>query len=105
MIELFLGHSYFISIVGSPTAPADLKIMSAFILSVIASNCRPGQSACLSAGFITLALHQLHDPEPLVRRWMLLGLAKVWESYDDAKRVAVRENAPGMKKVVLKIID
>jgi regulator-associated protein of mTOR len=55
------GHSYFISIVGSPTVQVDQRVMSLFILSVICSNFRPGQTACLSANLLQLCLMQLKD--------------------------------------------
>jgi regulator-associated protein of mTOR len=89
------GHNYFINVLSSSGAvDPEQKIMSAFILSVIANNCRPGQSACLTGNLLQVCLAQLSETDPLLRRWAILCMAKLWESFEDAKWVAVRESAP-----------
>ena len=42
--------------------------MAAFVLSVIANNCRPGQSACLDGNLLGICLSQLNDSDPMLRR-------------------------------------
>lgn len=87
------GHNYFISVLSTPNVPSDQRAMSAFVLSIIANNCRPGQSACLSGNLLSICLSQMTDPDPLVRRWLILCVAKLWESFEEAKLFALRENA------------
>jgi regulator-associated protein of mTOR len=67
--------------------------MAAFILSVISNNCRPGQSACLTGNLMNGCVSQLADPDPSLRKWVLLCIAKLWESFEDAKATAIREGS------------
>lgn len=46
--------------------------MSAFILSVITNNFRPGQTACLNSNLLSICLSQLTDPNPMLRRLIFL---------------------------------
>lgn len=72
------------------------------LLQIIAGMCeftlyskneRPGQSACLNGNIISICISQLADPDPSLRRWLLLCLGKVWESFEEAKWAAIRESA------------
>jgi regulator-associated protein of mTOR len=86
------GHNYFINVLASnTTVPSDQRTMSAFILSVISNNCRPGQSACLTGNLLSICVAQLNDPDPLLRRWVILCMAKLWEAFEEAKNSAVKE--------------
>lgn len=87
------GHTYFINVLATPSVPSDQRTMAAFILSVIANNCRPGQSACLAGNLVTICLAQLNDADPMLRRWCILCLAKLWEGFEEAKVTAIREGA------------
>ncbi|EGC38984.1 hypothetical protein DICPUDRAFT_148338 [Dictyostelium purpureum] len=87
------GHAYFISVLSSPSIPADQRTMSAFVLSTICNNCRPGQNACLIGNLLPICLSQLSDPDPMVRRWMILCMAKMWENFEEAKWAAIKECA------------
>ncbi|EFA82813.1 WD40 repeat-containing protein [Heterostelium album PN500] len=87
------GHTYFITVLSSPMVPADQRTMSAFVLSTICNNCRPGQNACLIGNLLPVCLSQVNDPDPMVRRWMILCMAKMWENFEEAKWVAIKENA------------
>lgn len=41
------GHIYFMNVLASPSVPADQRILSLFVLSIICSNCRVGQQVRL----------------------------------------------------------
>eukprot|EP01133_Synstelium_polycarpum_P018713 gene18713-22384_t len=87
------GHAYFITVLASPLVPADQRTMSAFVLSTICNNCRPGQNACLIGTLLPICLSQVNDPDPMVRRWMVLCMAKMWENFEEAKWAAIKESA------------
>jgi hypothetical protein len=61
------------------------------MLDVVVS--RPGQSACLNGKLVSICLAQINDPDPLLRRWIALCMAKLWEGFDDAKWTALRDGA------------
>jgi hypothetical protein len=66
---------------------------TAFVLAAVVDNCRPGQSACLNAKLLAICLANLTDPNPMLRQWVTLCLAKLWEDFDEAKWTAIREQA------------
>ena len=43
---------------------------------------------------IAICLEQLTDPHPLLRQWLAVCLAKVWQNYDAARWCGVRDTAP-----------
>ncbi|CAI5738678.1 unnamed protein product [Hyaloperonospora brassicae] len=104
------GHSYFISHLaaglhnggGSHIAysaagsamPGDQKVMAAFIISVICNGYLPGQKSCLQQYLHKICINFLQDPEEEVRKWVCLCMAKLWENFDDAKRIAVEDQVP-----------
>lgn len=104
------GHSYFISHLaaglynggGNQSAysaagslmPAEQKVMAAFINSVICNCYLPGQKSCLPQYLHKICINLLQDPEEEVRKWICLCLAKLWENFDDAKRIAVEDQVP-----------
>ncbi|KAL4109088.1 hypothetical protein PRIC1_000793 [Phytophthora ramorum] len=104
------GHSYFISHLAAglhnggsnqsaysaagSLMPAEQKVMAAFIVSVICNNYLPGQKSCLPQYLHKICINMLQDPEDEVRKWVCLCLAKLWENFDDAKRVAVEDQVP-----------
>jgi regulator-associated protein of mTOR len=116
------GHSYFVSVLSSSPSAfssstssppsysanssnaahfitsdseslADDQTLSAFVLAVICDNCRPGQIACLGCGLLPLCLSLIPDAHPLLRCWLVFCLGKLWEDFEDAKVVAIREGA------------
>jgi regulator-associated protein of mTOR len=87
------GQHYFINVLSNPKISASQRAQAAFILSVICNQCRAGQTACLSARLLQICLSQLTESDPLLRRWVVLALAKLWENYEDAKSVAIKEGA------------
>eukprot|EP01087_Luapelamoeba_hula_P022195 TRINITY_DN7897_c0_g1_i1.p1 TRINITY_DN7897_c0_g1~~TRINITY_DN7897_c0_g1_i1.p1 ORF type:complete len:1276 (+),score=189.83 TRINITY_DN7897_c0_g1_i1:564-4391(+) len=87
------GHSYFINILANNSIPADQRTMSAFVLAAVADDCKPGQSACLNSKLINICLASITDPHPLLRQWISLCLAKLWENCDEGKWTAIKELA------------
>lgn len=87
------SQHYFISVLASPTVPIQQRVQCAFILSMICNNCRPGQSACLTAKLLKICLSNLNNTDSLLRRWVVLVLAKLWENNETAKREAITESA------------
>lgn len=77
-----------------PAIPADQKIMSAFILSAICDGFVQGQKSCLSQYLHKILSNMLMDANEDVRKWVCLCLAKLWASFEDAKRVAVDDQVP-----------
>ena len=71
----------------------DSLTLSVFILSVVCENCRPGQMACLSLGLLPLFLKFLTKSHPLLRYWLVFCLGMLWKDFEEAKDVAIRENA------------
>lgn len=74
--------------------PSDQKVMSAFILSVICDNCPQGQRSCLSQYLHKICSNMLVDANEDVRMWVCLCLAKLWENFEDGKRVAIDDQVP-----------
>ncbi|ELR12837.1 regulatory-associated protein of mTOR, putative [Acanthamoeba castellanii str. Neff] len=87
------GHNYFLNVLASASIPSDQRTMAAFVLAAICENCRPGQSACLNGKLVSICLAQINDPDPLLRRWIALCMAKLWEGFDEAKWAALRDGA------------
>ncbi|TMW63135.1 hypothetical protein Poli38472_002076 [Pythium oligandrum] len=78
----------------SSMMPPDQKVMAAFILSVICHNCPQGQRSCVQQYLHKICGHLLSDLHDDVRKWMCLCLAKLWENFEDAKRIAIDERLP-----------
>ncbi|GMF17385.1 unnamed protein product [Phytophthora fragariaefolia] len=106
------GHSYFISHLAAglhnggtnqsvysaagSLMPPEQKVMAAFIISVICNNYLPGQKSCLPQYLHKICVNLLQDPDEEVRKWVCLCMAKLWENFDDAKRVAIDDHVPRM---------
>ncbi|CAH0476322.1 unnamed protein product [Peronospora belbahrii] len=104
------GHSYFISHLaaglhnsggnqssfsaGGNVMPADQKVMAAFIISAICNDYLPGQKSCMSQYLHKICINLLQDSEEEVRTWVCLCLGKLWENFDDAKRIAIEDQVP-----------
>jgi len=65
------------------TVPSDQRMMGAFVLSVILNTCKQAQNACISTNLITACIAHIRDPDAMLRRWVVLCLAKFWEDFDD----------------------
>ncbi|KAJ3062833.1 hypothetical protein HDU98_001330, partial [Podochytrium sp. JEL0797] len=92
------GFTYFINIltsINSTTAIPNMsehRAMCAFILSVFCHGFRFAQEACLKNDLLlTLSIH-LNDPDPLLRQWASICLAKTVEQYPQARDHCLKEN-------------
>lgn len=100
------GASLYGSSTPAPPTPhgpisSQQKVMAAFVLSVICNNYQPGQRGCLAQYLHKICCGLLGDRDDEVRKWMCLCLAKLWENFDDAKRIAIDDNVPQLLYVLL----
>ena len=86
------GHNYFIYLLSSKQLPQKQRVMIFYIVTVILSDCLLGQQVCMQAGIFPLCLRYLAHPDPLLRRWIILCIAKLWENNAQIKYVLVKEN-------------
>ncbi|KAJ3093182.1 hypothetical protein HK102_003590 [Quaeritorhiza haematococci] len=92
------GYTYFINILGTgnamPVTPniSEHRAMCAFILSVFSHDFRAGQAACIKNDLLPALMLHMNDQDPLLRQWVCICLAKVWEGFSEAKWIGMREN-------------
>lgn len=82
--------------------------MSAFILSaigvhfylllliVLVDSFHQGQITCLQSNLLPHLVSQFADPDPLLRRWSILCLAKLWQV--SAVAIGTSLTAKGMRR-------
>ncbi|BFZ17584.1 hypothetical protein BsWGS_20619 [Bradybaena similaris] len=87
------GHKYFLSVLAETSIGAEYRTMAAFVVAIIMNNYAPGREAALNDNAISTCLEQLSDPNPHLRQWLALCLAKVWTSFDNARWCGVRDHA------------
>ncbi|XP_046483288.1 regulatory-associated protein of mTOR isoform X4 [Neodiprion pinetum] len=87
------GHKYFLSVLQDPTIPSEHRTLAAFVLASIVNNYPAGQEAALKGSLVSICLEQLGDPNPLLRQWLCLCLARLWHNYDAARWCGVRDIA------------
>uniref|UniRef100_A0A6B2KWT6 Raptor N-terminal CASPase-like domain-containing protein n=1 Tax=Arcella intermedia TaxID=1963864 RepID=A0A6B2KWT6_9EUKA len=85
------GEKYFLSILANPKLPIQQLQQSAFILSVICNNYRPGQTACLEGNLLQHCSNHLSNPDPLLRRFVVFAMAKLWENHEEGKKKAIED--------------
>lgn len=83
---------YFLTVFNSKSS-TEVRTMAAFVLSAIMDQHPKGQQICLKSGLLTDCLTHLNDPDPLLRRWVILCLGKLWEDNEEARWAGVRESA------------
>ncbi|KAF2273663.1 uncharacterized protein EI97DRAFT_460851 [Westerdykella ornata] len=67
------------------------RAMCAFIVAMFCKDYNQGQRASLSTELVDSCLLHLKDlPNPLLRQWSCLCLAKLWINYEEAKWVGIR---------------
>ncbi|KAJ3147882.1 hypothetical protein HK101_002189, partial [Irineochytrium annulatum] len=92
------GYTYFINILTSSNSPpvipniSEHRAMCAFILAVFCHGFQAGQEACLKNDLLPALALYLDDPEPLLRQWACLGLAKLWEGSREAKVTCILDS-------------
>jgi regulatory associated protein of mTOR len=105
------GYTYFVRLLSSPDEPVmDLHVnescipehrsMCAFILAVFCKDFRQAQIACMPPGVMQICLRVLSDTRnpaqhALTRQWTALLISQLWSDYPEAKRLGIREGAPG----------
>ncbi|EIN14287.1 hypothetical protein PUNSTDRAFT_140611 [Punctularia strigosozonata HHB-11173 SS5] len=87
------GYKYFANILGLREEPrhqilpnkAEHKAMCAFILSAIARGHVPGQLACMRDKVFDNCIVLLNEGDFLLRQWVALCIAQLWDSNDEIK--------------------
>ncbi|WRT67669.1 uncharacterized protein IL334_004641 [Kwoniella shivajii] len=87
------GFTYFTQILapfpqaGSLVIPNanEHRAMSAFILSILCRNFKPGQTACLGVQVFDSCVARLAEDDWLLKTWCLLCISQLWADYDEAK--------------------
>ncbi|WWD18372.1 hypothetical protein CI109_102822 [Kwoniella shandongensis] len=97
------GFTYFTQILapfpqaGSLVIPNanEHRAMSAFILSILCRNFKPGQTACLGVQVFDSCVARLHEDDWLLKTWCLLCIAQLWADYDEAKSLFMQSQRQG----------
>ncbi|WVR06256.1 hypothetical protein IAU60_003286 [Kwoniella sp. DSM 27419] len=87
------GFTYFTQILAPIPQAGSLAIpnanehraMSAFILSILCRNFKPGQTACLAVQVFDFCIARLAEDDWLLKTWCLLCISQLWADYDEAK--------------------
>lgn len=80
------GHLYFLNVLAHPKlTPPFQRALAALCLSIIVSNFKTAQRVCLNANLLNTCFSQLDEPDPFLRKWLLLCIGKVWEDFEEAK--------------------
>ncbi|KAJ8681855.1 hypothetical protein QAD02_017647 [Eretmocerus hayati] len=87
------GHKYFLAVLQDTSIKSEHRTLAAFILASIVNNYPPGQEVALQGSLVSICLEQLGDPNPLLRQWLCLCLARLWQNYDKARWCGVRDIA------------
>lgn len=62
-------------------------------MAVIVKDYLPGQEVALQENIITVCLDQATDSNVLLRLWVVICLARLWQRYDKARWRGVRDSA------------
>ncbi|XP_014234805.1 regulatory-associated protein of mTOR [Trichogramma pretiosum] len=87
------GHKYFLSVLQDTTLQSEHRTLAAFVLACIVNNYPAGQEAALQGSLVSICLEQINDPNPLLRQWLALCLARLWQNFDTARWCGVRDTA------------
>uniref|UniRef100_A0A8D8TJF2 Regulatory-associated protein of mTOR n=1 Tax=Cacopsylla melanoneura TaxID=428564 RepID=A0A8D8TJF2_9HEMI len=87
------GHKYFLSLIQDTSMPSDQRTLAAFVLSCIVHNHLPGQEVALQGSLVSVCLEQVNDKHHLLRQWLVICLARLWNNYDKARWCGVRDSA------------
>ena len=72
---------------------SEYRTLAAFVLACIVNNNPPAQEAALKDSLVSICLEQLTDSNALLRQWLCLCLARLWQNYDKARWCGVRDIA------------
>lgn len=95
------GYAYFIHILVPQEGHAtnnynvcEHLAMCAFVISLFVKGYRQGQKLCTNTELFRACLTHITEPEsPLLRQWACLCLSQLWNNNQDAKLLAIREDA------------
>eukprot|EP00123_Amoebidium_parasiticum_P013960 comp22248_c1_seq1/m.32844 comp22248_c1_seq1/g.32844 ORF comp22248_c1_seq1/g.32844 comp22248_c1_seq1/m.32844 type:complete len:1305 (-) comp22248_c1_seq1:384-4298(-) len=104
------GEKYFIEILCNPRTPPREQAMAAFCLSVVVAGNPKGQESCAREpnDLLGKCMARLFPrgnqpgPDPLVRRWLLLCLARLWE---DNRQIRQRAMWQGVHVALAPLLD
>lgn len=71
-------------------------------MAVIVKDYPPGQEVALQENLVSVCLEQMTDNNVLLRLWVVICLARLWQRYDKARWCGVRDSAHEKLYVLLK---
>ncbi len=69
------------------------RTFAAFVLASIVYKFEQGQTNALKGSLLSICLEQLHDNDPILRKWMTICLGNLWLNYEDARWSGARDLA------------
>ncbi|XP_019880990.1 regulatory-associated protein of mTOR isoform X2 [Aethina tumida] len=87
------GHKYFLTVLQDTSISSEHRTQATFVLASIVTNFKDGQEAALQGSLISICLEQLNDPCPHLRQWVAICLGRLWDRFDSAKWIGVRDIA------------
>lgn len=69
------------------------RTFAAFVLASIVYKFEQGQANALKGSLLSICLEQLHDNDPVLRKWMIICLGNLWLNYEDARWSGARDLA------------
>lgn len=69
------------------------RTFAAFVLASIVYKFEQGQANALKGSLLSICLEQLHDSDPVLRKWMTICLGNLWLNYEDARWSGARDLA------------
>lgn len=67
--------------------------MGTVVLSRLMQNYRTGQQLGLKNGLLCICLDQLADASSPYKKWLALCLSQLWDNYDEARGISIRNTA------------
>lgn len=94
------GYAYFINILvpHGHVPAADINVhehlaMCAFVIALFCRGFKQGQRLCASPDLLNACLtHAAEQDSPLLRQWACLCLSQMWDDYEEAKFLVLRED-------------
>ena len=87
------GHRYFLTVLQDSSVPTDQRTLAAFVVARVVWDHAPGQEAVAQLAFISNTLEMVHEPDALLRRWIVIGIGLAWQQDVAARWSAIRDSA------------
>ena len=84
------GYKYFILVIWNSAPKSDERALAACVVANLCADFRAGQEVCFKSSVLAHCCIHLNDPDPVLRQWLCLCLAELWNGYSDAKHAAYR---------------